>query len=725
MENFEKFEEMEGVINTSGEFYDGRINILFHPVNVYDPQDGTTYLDRAIDCINGATISYQGPAEHTFGRHCVKYTLPIDDAKLGDVFETLPYGIMKKNRTGLGATTLELKTKRNSIIVVPTRALAYEKAKQSKNDKGKYNILYVGGKITGFNVPTIENYLADNDIEYKKFIVVVDSLPTLLDKIGEVEYKNYFLMIDEIDSYQNDGWYRDNMEKAIDYYFKFSRTSRCMVSATIGTFSNPFIDDEAITEIIFNKPQPRNIVLQPTDNVVVTTVAKITEIAKQHPNDKILIAYNAVLHGILPVILSLPKELQAECSVLCGEKSKAHVKEYYSEIISNHLPSKITFMTCTYFVGIDIDERFHLVSVATPYLPYTLLSTEKQQQIAGRCRNSEGLLSETIIYQTVDEETSIDYPKLKDEVISDANVIIELNSSIQQVKDKFPQMVKRYNEVFMEDMIAASAKSYYGSSSIKLVRKTESNQLAIAYFNIDNILIQVKLLNTLYSVAENMEKALTAEGNNVTLLPPIHENRDVSDKIKEEISTMKEAVDEQQLSEIIAELRERTTIEDRKYLAMARRNDATNKNGVFLDHFVELQEYVPFEELVRLLPENDTPTSYKHFRNAVLLWALADNHPIKAAWYSTFVVDECYTGDELTNKFNAIWSGVLGYEKLTERAAIPLVRKYLCEVKPTTMRKNGEPKRHYKIMSLNPLGINGKPIKTISNDTDMHRKIKM
>lgn len=138
----EDFEEMEGVINNSGEFDDGRINILFHPVNVYDPQDGTTYLDRAIDYINGATISYQGPADFTYIKHGVKYTLPIDDAKLGDIFESLPYGILKKNRTGLGATTLELKAKRNSIIVVPTRALAYEKAKQSKNDKGKYNVLY-------------------------------------------------------------------------------------------------------------------------------------------------------------------------------------------------------------------------------------------------------------------------------------------------------------------------------------------------------------------------------------------------------------------------------------------------------------------------------------------------------------------------------------------------------------------------------------------------------
>ena len=53
----------------------------------------------------------------------VYFTMPQDDAKLSDVFETTPYGLIKKNRTGVGATTLELKCPRNSIIVVPTKAL--------------------------------------------------------------------------------------------------------------------------------------------------------------------------------------------------------------------------------------------------------------------------------------------------------------------------------------------------------------------------------------------------------------------------------------------------------------------------------------------------------------------------------------------------------------------------------------------------------------------------
>ena len=34
---------------------------------------------------------------------------------LGEVFDSIPFGILNKNRTGVGATTLEIEAKRNSI----------------------------------------------------------------------------------------------------------------------------------------------------------------------------------------------------------------------------------------------------------------------------------------------------------------------------------------------------------------------------------------------------------------------------------------------------------------------------------------------------------------------------------------------------------------------------------------------------------------------------------
>ncbi len=55
--------------------------------------------------------------------------LIIDNSKkLGEVIDRLPSGIIDERATGIGATTCEITSPRNSIIVVPTRALAYSKA---------------------------------------------------------------------------------------------------------------------------------------------------------------------------------------------------------------------------------------------------------------------------------------------------------------------------------------------------------------------------------------------------------------------------------------------------------------------------------------------------------------------------------------------------------------------------------------------------------------------
>ena len=73
-------------------------------------------------------------------------------------------------------------------------------------------------------------------------------------KIGEEHFKDYFIMFDEIDSYQYDSYYRPKMEESFDYYFKFPKKQRCLVSATIGNFSNPLIKEEPIINIKSPKP---------------------------------------------------------------------------------------------------------------------------------------------------------------------------------------------------------------------------------------------------------------------------------------------------------------------------------------------------------------------------------------------------------------------------------------------------------------------------------------
>ena len=86
----------------------------------------------------------------------------------------MPYGIIDKTIPGIGATTLELEAERNSIIVVPTKALAEEKC-------NKYPFaMYVGSQTIVRRSPSkynITGYVCSPFIKcFKKVIVVADSL---------------------------------------------------------------------------------------------------------------------------------------------------------------------------------------------------------------------------------------------------------------------------------------------------------------------------------------------------------------------------------------------------------------------------------------------------------------------------------------------------------------------------------------------------------------------
>lgn len=695
-----------------------------------EPEGSKPILDK----INGAsvipseTLRYNIVHKHSdYSVNEITFTMPDDNAKLSSVFSELPYGLIKKNRTGVGATTLELNSKRNSIIVVPTRALAYEKAKNSKiANTDKYSILYVGSRITGFTVQSIEEYTNDTSIPYKKFMVVVDSLPRLLDRLGESSYSDYFIMFDEIDSYQYDSWYRPNMENAIEYYFKFPYKNRCLVSATIGEFCNPKIQSEPVINVKFNNPYPRRIIAKPTSDVNIRVLKTIEEISQNYPNEKILVAFNLVTRGILKIILSLSDELRNECSVLCGEKSRKHVEQYYREILSNQLPSRITFMSCTYFVGIDIDEPFHLISVSDCNYPFTLLSPNKLQQIAGRCRVERGLLSETIIY-SINEDIQDNVPRrwIESKILAEVQSLLDLAQSIEKVKDSFPKIIRKYNEIFLDEIIQSSAKSYCRSYPVKVVRECEGN-LAPAYFNIDNILIQIQLLHSLYSTVNALPDSLIELGHDVSVEDVKIETEHISDEITAEIIQLRENNDTAQLRSIIDELRTKGSLQEKRSLAQARRNGASNFVGVFLEHFLELMNTVPFEELVRVLPDYDTPAKYKHLKNAVIFWALNPTHPVKIAISRSFICDNTYTGEDITGLFNNVWDGALGLGSKSPKQAIPLIRKYFATLETTSVRVDGlsHPQRRYKIINLNPLGIVGDPVVFIASDFNIQRHIK-
>lgn len=340
--------------------------------------------------------------------------------------DKMPHGIVNKQIPGVGATTLEINANRNSIIVLPTKALAFSKCKKHPNT------LYIGSEIKDEKERTTDQEIIEylQKEGYKKLLVVADSLGRLLKLIKEENYKDYFLMIDEIDVLQSDSNYRPQLEDVIDYYLLFPPKNRCMVTATMKEFTNPLLKKECLFPISWQWEKKRNIKLLHTNNIIQVVINEI----KSHPNEKIFIAYNSILQ-IQNIISSLEEEVKKECAILCSEASIKEAGEYYAAKLDSNdvLPNRINFATCCYFTGIDISDNYHLITVSDSRRDYSMLTLDRMTQIYGRCRGEYKILSDTIVYNTKDYALVEDMRTYPDSLVRKANKVLRLITAADDI----------------------------------------------------------------------------------------------------------------------------------------------------------------------------------------------------------------------------------------------------------------------------------------------------
>lgn len=142
-----------------------------------------------------------------------------DKTYLAEIMDTLPSGVLlNKGVTGCGGTYVELNSKRNSIILVPTIELAKNKYKDG------YLIVY--GKVTDSEITKYIN----SDIKYKKIIGTYDSLKKLI-SINHNFFDNYFLLIDEYHILFNAYSYRNEAISYILNVYKYFQDF-CFMTAT-------------------------------------------------------------------------------------------------------------------------------------------------------------------------------------------------------------------------------------------------------------------------------------------------------------------------------------------------------------------------------------------------------------------------------------------------------------------------------------------------------------
>lgn len=179
-------------------------------------------------------------------------TIILDCHYLSKAIDKLPsHCLLNKGITGCGGTTVELESKRNSIILCPTRNLV-----TSKSALGYFG---VDGKVSGKD---IQNYI-NSTTDFKKIIATYDALEKLMENIPN--YSDYFLLIDEYHLLFNDYSFRKAVIQTVLQNFRKFK-DWCFMTAT--PLKKEFILEELkdIDQINYEwtKATPVNIVIKDT-----------------------------------------------------------------------------------------------------------------------------------------------------------------------------------------------------------------------------------------------------------------------------------------------------------------------------------------------------------------------------------------------------------------------------------------------------------------------------
>ena len=310
---------------------------------------------------------------------------------LSDVMRKIPTNcILSKRIPGCGATTLELDTNRNSIIIVPNVPVINSKCQ-------KYdNLLGVIEKVTADN---IVEYLNKNSLF--KIMTTPESFPKVkkaCELCGLNIYSDFFLLDDECHQLVKDVDYRADIVLPMIDFFHFKK--KALVSATPLGFSDPRFKGFKTIEICADYDYQQKIQVVHTYSIAKT----VKEYLESHKDNKVCIFFNSV-DGIYSMMEQFG--MLKDATVYCAPKSQIKLKSEHGftnayDVWSANTMKRYNFFTGRFYTAFDLEleqDRPDLLMITDPYLsPHTMLDVDTDCiQICGRFRN--GISSATHIYR--------------------------------------------------------------------------------------------------------------------------------------------------------------------------------------------------------------------------------------------------------------------------------------------------------------------------------------
>lgn len=296
--------------------------------------------------------------------------------------------IIEKTLCGIGATTLELKSERNSIIVEPNIPVITGKMQYYPTICGVYD---------GVTTKDITEYIK-NQSGFKKIMTTPEGFIKIKSACRRLKinmWKEYFLLFDECEKLVQDIDYRKNISLPLKDFFKFD--SKAIVSATPIIPSDPRFKEQ---DFIHIKVQPNynyrsKLLLYQTNSPILLACFAIQQVLKKQKT--VCVFFNTV-KGISNIIEKL--NIMGQSNIYCGKESAAELSKegltnVFSEIITDKNGfaqlNKCNFFTSRFYSAVDINLQYMpvviIVSDAYSY-PFTMVDPKTESiQIFGRFRN--------------------------------------------------------------------------------------------------------------------------------------------------------------------------------------------------------------------------------------------------------------------------------------------------------------------------------------------------
>jgi len=266
-------------------------------------------------------------------------------------FNVIPSNaVLDKTLTGIGATYMEIKAKRHSIIIEPNIPVITGKKKDHQQ------ILAVHDDC---KESEIKAYLLNSDIKHKKILTT----PEGFKKVRTVAaanniniYTTYFCLFDECEKLTQDVGYRENITNPVYDFFRFK--AKAFVSATPLEIRHPEIEKQGFKRYVVD-PQfdyRRDINLVITNNFAALVTEKLHELRE---SEHICIFYNSI-DGIEAIVANPRLNIQSDYKIFCSEPSSKKLKADKFESVQTDfsLPlAKFNFFTSRFYSAFDIKAK--------------------------------------------------------------------------------------------------------------------------------------------------------------------------------------------------------------------------------------------------------------------------------------------------------------------------------------------------------------------------------